>query len=221
MTSGMAPGSGLGERSDDTVEAHHVAGSIPYLWPYDGDLSSPHLSLVVIGAQEAFVSASQRALEVTRTIGSLIAGFRSRGVDVVFVRHQSNTPPPVVFSRPRPASFLPAGGSRGWHLTLPSGEAQAIVDARGTDGFFESGLDGFLRSRRISHLCLAGFAGEVTVDHTLRGANDRGYECLVVSDGVAPLDTDTGARALASVTMSGGIFGALATAAEILAALEI
>ena len=61
---------------------------------------------------------------------------------------------------------------------------------------------------RFDHLVLAGYASEVTVDSTVRTLNDRGFECLVLSDGCAPLDADLGARALRSLTMSGGIFGA-------------
>ena len=55
---------------------------------------------------------------------------------------------------------------------------------------------------------------------TVRSANDRGYECLTLSDATAPLDGATGARELHSVTMSGGIFGAVGTSDGLLAALE-
>ncbi len=94
-----------------------------------------------------------------------------------------------------------------------------MIDAAGINGFTGSALDGALRSRGIDHLVLTGFAAEAPVDSTLRGANDRGYECLVVTDGVAPFDAVTGSAALSSVTMSGGIFGALATSVELLGLL--
>jgi nicotinamidase-related amidase len=66
---------------------------------------------------------------------------------------------------------------------------------------------------------MAGYGAEATVDSTLRSANDRGYECLVLTDAVAPFHDALGARALASVTMSGGIFGAIGTSADLLGAL--
>jgi nicotinamidase-related amidase len=56
-----------------------------------------------------------------------------------------------------------------------------------------------------------GYGAEAAVDSTLRSANDRGYECLTLIDAVAPFDPDTGRHALSSITMSGGIFGAIAT----------
>ncbi len=68
-------------------------------------------------------------------------------------------------------------------------------------------------------MLLAGFASELLLDSTLRSANDRGYECLTLSDAVAPFDPDVGERALASITMSGGIFGAVGTTAAVLDAL--
>jgi nicotinamidase-related amidase len=53
----------------------------------------------------------------------------------------------------------------------------------------------------------------------VRSANDRGYECLTLTDATAPLDAGTGARELRSITMSGGIFGAIGTATSLLDAL--
>ena len=94
-----------------------------------------------------------------------------------------------------------------------------VVDAAGFDGFYGSGLDVTLRNDRRTQLVMVGFAAEVCVDSTLRSANDQGYECLVVADACAPLDPDIGHRALRSVTMSGGIFGAVGTTASLYSAL--
>src|SRR5206468_5457058 len=95
-----------------------------------------------------------------------------------------------------------------------------VVDATGVDGFHGGPLDDVLRARGVDHLILGGFGHEAAVDSTLRSANDRGYECLVLTDGVAPFDDDLGAHALSSVTMSGGIFGAVGTSVELLSALR-
>ena len=67
---------------------------------------------------------------------------------------------------------------------------------------------------------MTGVTTEVCVHTTVREANDRGYECLVLSDGVAPFDDELGDHALSSVTMSGGIFGAVGTSVELLSALR-
>jgi len=119
---------------------------------------------------------------------------------------------------PRRASSWSAcrrrGGSSGW---APSTTivADVVVDC-GLDGFHGGPLDDELRRRGIDHLVFCGFGAEATVDTTVRSANDRGYECLTITDAVAPFDTLVGARALASVTMSGGIFGAIAPSEALL-----
>jgi len=66
---------------------------------------------------------------------------------------------------------------------------------------------------------LGGIASELTVDSTVRTLNDRGHECLVLTDGCAPLVASLGVRAHHSLTMSGGIFGALGTIEHVVVAL--
>ena len=55
----------------------------------------------------------------------------------------------------------------------------------------------------------------------MRSANDRGFECLTLTDAVAPHDPALAARAHHSVTMSGGIFGAIGTTADLLTAMGL
>jgi nicotinamidase-related amidase len=203
-----------------------VPGSDPYTWPYDGDLSPGRLALVVAGAQIAFAHRSQRSQPVGATIERLADAFRTQGALVVFVRHHGcgrplAARPLVERRRRRPVTLPPVRGTAEWQLALATEPSDVVVDAGGVDGFLDSGLDATLRSLAIDHLCLAGFAGELAVDSTLRSANDRGYECLVVTDAVAPIDVGTGARSLSSVTMSGGIFGALGTSEALLEALTL
>ena len=83
-------------------------------------------------------------------------------------------------------------------------------------GFSGTDLDVLLRRRRISDLIFAGFPFELGADCTMRQANDLGYECIVLGDCCTGMAPDTLAGALASVQMSGGIFGAVAEASSIL-----
>jgi nicotinamidase-related amidase len=93
------------------------------------------------------------------------------------------------------------------------------VDAAGIDGFHGSGLDATLRAAGATHLLLAGHGLEAPVHSTLRSANDRGYECLLVLDASSPLRPDLVPAARSMVEMSGGIFGAVGTTRDVLAAL--
>jgi nicotinamidase-related amidase len=96
-----------------------------------------------------------------------------------------------------------------------------VIDTPATSGFASGALDLALRAAGCDRLLLAGWASEVLVESTLRAANDRGYECLTVSDALVPFDSWTGERALSSITMSGGIFGAVGSTAAVLAALRV
>jgi nicotinamidase-related amidase len=186
--------------------------TVPYPWPYDGTLEPRRLALVVAGAQAAWAARSSRAAEVATVLLTVAGAMREIGARVVVVRHAA-----VPGRRPRPVP--PPAGDAGWRLAFDPRPTDLVVDATGIDGFHGGPLDGVLRAHGIDHLVLGGFGHEAAVDSTLRSANDRGYECLVLSDAVAPFDDDLGAHALSSVTMSGGIFGAVGTSTALLAAL--
>ena len=91
--------------------------------------------------------------------------------------------------------------------------------AYGVDGFSASPLADGLRGSHTTHLVIAGFGLEGPVHSTLRTANDRGWECLLVSDACAPFEPDLAAGALSTVEMSGGLFGVTATAQSLFTAL--
>ena len=101
----------------------------------------------------------------------------------------------------------------------PSIPGAHVVSAVGIDGFYGGPLDAVLRAGRRDQLLLVGLGLETTVHSTMRSANDRGYECLLVVDACAPLDPEVVPNAISMVEMSGGIFGAVGTTNNVLAAL--
>jgi len=183
----------------------------PYPWPYDGVVDASRLAVVVAGAQRAWVDRSVGTAPVTAAIAAVTGAARTAGATVVHLRHAA----PVV----RRCALPPHRSEEGWALATAPAPGDLVVDAGGVDGFAGGPLDDVLRSRGTTHLVLAGYGAEAAVDSTLRSANDRGYECLVLTDAVAPFSVELGAHALSSVTMSGGIFGALAPSAALLDAL--
>jgi nicotinamidase-related amidase len=76
-----------------------------------------------------------------------------------------------------------------------------------------------LQLRGIANLVLTGITTDVCVHTTMRDANDRGYECLLLSDCTAATDLGNHLAALKMITMQGGVFGAHTTSTELLAAL--
>jgi nicotinamidase-related amidase len=97
---------------------------------------------------------------------------------------------------------------------------EPVIDKPGKGAFYATDLETILRQRGIASLILCGVTTEVCVHTTLREANDRGFECLVLSDGTASYFPQFHATALAMVAAQGGIFGWVADSAALLAALH-
>lgn len=184
----------------------------PYPWPYGGRLDPDRLALVIAGDQPAWARRSLNVARTSAVIAAVAGAVRRVGGVVAHVRHGRS-------SLPR-AGLPPARDDPSWLLTRRPPAGDVVVDAAGVDGFFGSSLDRELRDRGRDTLLLAGFGGEATVSSTLRSANDRGYECLTLIDGVSMFDPRTGAATLSSITMSGGIFGAIAGSDALLDALS-
>jgi biuret amidohydrolase len=188
-----------------------VIAADPYPWPWGGSLDLRRLALVIAGDQPAWAARSVDAAETAAVIAKVAGAVRQGGGVVVHIRHGRSVVPQ--------AGLPPARGEPAWALMGPAPAGDLVVDATGIDGFYGSSLDHELRDRRLDTLVLAGYGGEATVSSTLRSANDRGYECLTLVDAVAMFDPVTGASTLHSITMSGGIFGAIAQSADLLAVL--
>jgi nicotinamidase-related amidase len=96
---------------------------------------------------------------------------------------------------------------------------ELVIDKPGKGAFYATGLDAALREQGISSLLVAGVTTEVCVHTTVREANDRGYECLVLSDCVGSYFPGFQHQGLAMITAQGGIFGWAAPSASYLRAL--
>lgn len=189
-----------------------IPSTQPYPWPWDGAFRPERLALVVTGVQRAHAEASQDVPTALDRIESLSSAVRRAGGIVCHVRHTS----PGTRSRP----LLPVVGEEGWAPVLRPAPEDVLVSSAGHDGFFGGSLDQELRSRDRDLLVVVGLAAEVTVSCTVRSANDRGYECLTPVDVSATLDDWTAEHELSSVTMSGGIFGAIGPVAPLLEELQ-
>ena len=176
----------------------HVAGTTPYPWPYDGQLSEPGTALLLVGPTDP------RAPEAdTYVAASALAEVAARaGAPVITV-----------------STTVPEGARRrgaGTQAAAWTSDGPGIhLAARGIDAFYGSDLELVLRTARVRRLVLAGSALELAVHSTLRSANDRGLECLLVVDACSVLDPALASSARWMVETSGGIFGAVGMTADV------
>ena len=174
-----------------------VAGTEPYPWPWDGRFSPRRCALLIVGDGSPIGDSSVAGVVSELTAAAVEAG-------IMAVR--------VATGRPGPAGPAAVAGP-----VWPVGPS---VTAAGWDGFYGSPLDSLLRAAGRDQLLLAGRLLETGVHSTLRSANDRGYECLTLGDACEAFSAQTRAGGMSTITMSGGIFGAIGSAADLLGLLR-
>jgi nicotinamidase-related amidase len=97
---------------------------------------------------------------------------------------------------------------------------EIVIEKPGKGAFYNTNLEFLLKTHHISHLIVTGVTTEVCVQSTLREANDRGYESLLVEDATESYFPEFKQSTLAMVCAQGGIIGWTATADQVIAGLE-
>ncbi|MCB1248089.1 MAG: isochorismatase family protein [Acidimicrobiales bacterium] len=193
----------------------------PYAWPWDGVPDPARLVLVAAGWDTHWRARTLDPDTTERVVATLAAAVVALGGSTLWLVH--DRPPRAPLTAPDPTPLAPVG------VAAAGTDQVAVVTAAGIDGFCDGPLASILRRTGRDQLLLVGHGLEATVHSTMRSANDRGLECLLVTDAAGALDaghdatttttTTAAAGAISSVTMSGGIFGAVASLADVLAGL--
>ena len=212
--------------------------------PYAYAFAVPSTALVVIDMQRDFIEHGgfgealgndvSRLARIVPTVAALIAWCRAKGIRVLHTRegHRPDLAdcPPAKLVRGAPALRIGAAGPMGRILVdgQPGNDivpacaprpGETVIVKPGKGAFWATPLDGLLRGQGITHLLLAGVTTEVCVQTTMREANDRGYECLLVEDATESYFAAFKEATLEMVRAQGGIVGWTAPFASVRAAL--
>eukprot|EP00850_Spirogloea_muscicola_P011043 SM000067S20320 [mRNA] locus=s67:302972:306144:+ [translate_table: standard] len=120
-----------------------------------------------------------------------------------------------------PAGRILVRGEKGWDIIpeLYPIEGEAIIEKPGKGSFYATDLEMLLHLKGIRNIVLAGITTDVCVHTTMRDANDRGFECLLLSDCTGATDHNNHLAALNMVKMQGGVFGSVSSGSEFLRAI--
>lgn len=174
-------------------------------------------------------------LKVVPPLTTLIAAARAAGIMVVHTRegHRPDLSdcPPAKLNRGAPSKRIGDPGKYGRILIrgeyghdivdeLAPIDGEVVIDKPGKGAFYATELSDVLTEAGITQLLVTGVTTEVCVHTTTREANDRGYECLVVSDCVGSYFPEFHRIGLEMIKAQGGIFGWVADTSAVIPALS-
>ena len=213
--------------------------------PFDYTLAPGKTALVVIDMQRDFVEpggfGASLGNDVTRLhpaigpIAALLAAWRARGWPILHTREchrpdladcppakRDRGNPTLRIGEPGPMGRLLVKGEPGADIIpalVPHGD-EWVIDKPGKGMFWGTGLHERLQGVGITHLVFTGVTTEVCVQTSMREANDRGYECLIVEDGTESYFPEFKRAAIEMIVAQGGIVGWCAASSQVLQAVE-
>lgn len=212
----------------------------PFDFPDDGPLDADRTALLVIDMQLDFLSpdgylarkgydvaplraiipAVNRVIRAARAAGCFVVftrqGHRADLADIRFPRREDRKR-----ARLKQHALL-MRGSAGFEIVpeIKVRSEDIVIDKTANGAFTYTELEPVLRAQGITTLLFTGCTTDVCVHSTLREANDRGFECLLIEDACASGDAYAHTAAVHMVTVEDGIFGAVASSDAVIACLN-
>ena len=200
--------------------------------PFSFAFDPPQAALVVIDMQRDFLEPGgfgetlgndlTPVREIVPTVAALLRLFRAKRWPILHTR-ESHLPdlsdcPPAKRMRGHPAYRIGDEGPMGRVLVrgepgnqivseCAPKEGEIVIDKPGKGMFYATDADAILKARGITHLVFAGVTTEVCVQTSMREANDRGYECLLIEDATASYFPHFKAATLEMIRAQGAIVG--------------
>jgi nicotinamidase-related amidase len=209
-------------RTMPTIEA------TPFPYEFDAD----HIALICIDMQRDFCLPGgfaeslgndiKKIAPCIPVIAQLQAAFRKAGLPIIHTKecHKpdlSDLPtakrnrgnPKIKIGDNGPMGRILIDGAKGSDFIPDNAPADGgfVISKPGKDAFYNTGLNDYLMLRKITHLVITGVTTEVCVQTTMRCANDRGYDCLLIEDGSDSYFPEFKAMTLNALVAQGGIVG--------------
>jgi nicotinamidase-related amidase len=212
--------------------------------PYEFDLEPSRAALLIIDMQRDFLEAGgfgeslgNDVAMLRRTIAptkALLAAARAAGMKVIHTRegHRPDLSDLPIAKKIRGKPALAIGDKSAMGRILVRGElghdiipelypidGEPVIDKPGKGAFYATDLDSILKNAGITQLIVCGVTTEVCVNTTVREANDRGYDCLVLDDCCGSYFPEFQEMGLRMIKAQGGIFGWVASSPAVIAAI--
>ncbi|MEP4379785.1 MAG: isochorismatase family cysteine hydrolase [Paracoccaceae bacterium] len=218
----------------------------PYAFPFDGNWNPQNTALIVIDVQTDFCLPSgyvdqmgvdvgltggviepiRRLLDVIRPLGFHVLhtreGHRSDLSDLNDNKRWRSARTGAEIGSPGPCGRLLTRGQPGWEIVpaLTPLPHEPVIDKPGKGAFYATDLEQILRRAGIRNLIFAGVTTDCCVHTTMRDANDRGFECLLLEDCCAATEQANHDAIIRSTIQGYGLFGTVANSQDLLDALE-
>lgn len=217
----------------------------PYAWPYNGELRADNTALMVIDMQSDFCSyggyIDRMGIDISLTrkpidsIRRVLTRLRELGYHIFHTRegHREDLSdlPESKYWRSKyfgagigdegPCGRILVRGEAGWDIIpeLYPVDGEAIIDKPGKGAFYSTDLELLLQTRGVQNLVFTGITTDVCVHATLREANDRGFDCLLLEDCCGATELNNHRAAVEMIKLKGGVFGAVTDASRFLEAI--